>query len=92
MSGVLVEPDRDGVMLTPITSKNRIGRSYLLVPLEKVPAVARAMLKVCGTRQRVVISVRGGVAETVNCPPGISVKIIDYDNLEEEKAEKRRVA
>jgi hypothetical protein len=63
MSGLLVELDRDGVMLTPITSRHRIGRAYMLVPLEKVPEVARAMLRVCGKTPQVVVSVRGSAVE-----------------------------
>lgn len=29
---------------------------------------------------KVIIEVRGGVAEVTQCPEGVSVDIIDYDN------------
>lgn len=32
---------------------------------------------------KVVITVRGGIAEVEQCPKGIEVEIIDYDNLED---------
>jgi len=31
---------------------------------------------------KVIITVSGGVAEVTQCPAGIEVEIIDYDNLE----------
>jgi len=40
------------------------------------------------SRHKVVIYVRGGIAEVATYPPGIDVEIIDFDNLEEEAAEK----
>ena len=35
-------------------------------------------------RHKVVISVRGGVAEVQSSPDGVEVEIIDHDNLEAE--------
>ena len=90
MVAILIDRLDNDITLVPITSRRQMGRAYLLVPKAQAPEVARAILRVCGTVQRVVISVHGGVAETVRCPPGVSVKIIDHDSLEAEEEDKRR--
>lgn len=93
MTAILVDRLDDDITLVPITTRRRMGRAYLLVPMEMAPAVARAMLEVSGQKQKVVVSVRGGVAEVVRCPTGVKVQIIDHDNLEAEaEAKRRRVA
>ena len=92
MAAILVDRLDDDITLVPITSRRRIGRAYMLVPKEMVPDVARAMLQVCGNRPKVVVQVRGGVAEVVRCPTGVQVQIIDHDNLDAEAADQRRVA
>jgi len=43
------------------------------------------MLEVSGEKQKVVVSVRGGVAEVVRCPTGVQIQIIDHDNLAAER-------
>lgn len=93
MSGIHMDRLDDDLMLMPITSRRTIGRAYMLIPMGQVPEVAKAMLRVCGALQHIVVEVRGGVAEVTAAPPGISVKIIDHDNLEAEaKQNSRKVA
>ena len=38
-------------------------------------------------KNRVVITIRGGVADVGSAPPGVEVQIVDFDNLEAEAAE-----
>lgn len=42
-------------------------------------------------RPKVVVEVSGGVAEVTQCPDGVEVEIIDYDDLEDQ-AEQARIA
>jgi len=90
MVAILIDRLDNDITLVPITSRRQMGRAYMLVPKDMVPAVARAMLQVSGNRQKVVVSVRGGVAELVSCPPGVSVRIVDHDNLAAEQEDRRR--
>ncbi len=90
MAAILVDRLDDDITLVPITTRRRMGRAYLLVPMEMAPAVAMAMLEVSGQKQKVVVTVQGGVAEVVRCPTGVQVQIIDHDNLTAEREEKRR--
>ena len=96
MAGILIDRLDGDLTLAPITSRQRIGRAYLLVPRESVPEVANAMLRVCGaahrSRRKAVVTVRGGVAEVARCPAGMEVQIIDYDNREAEAADRQQVA
>ena len=43
MSGMIVERHRDHLSLAPITSRGKVGRAYLLVPLANAGAVADAL-------------------------------------------------
>jgi len=92
MAGIHVFRTEVDLYLAPVTSRVKFGRAYMLIPVDRVPDVTKAMLRVSGIRQQVVVSVRGGIAETVSCPPGVTVKIIDHDNLEAEEEDKRRRA
>ena len=47
MAGIHVSRQGDDLYLAPVTSKHGIGRAYMLVPVEMVPDLAKAMLKVC---------------------------------------------
>ena len=92
MVAILIDRLGNDITLVPITSRRQMGRAYLLVPRTQGPDVARAILRICGNKQKVVVSVRGGVASLVSCPPGVTVRIVDHDNLEAERADRRRVA
>ena len=59
MVAMLIGRLDNDITLVPITSRRQMGRAYLLVPKAQAPEVARAILRVCGAAQRVVISVRG---------------------------------
>lgn len=49
--------------------------------------MAREVLAMPNDRYRVVVEVRGGIAEGAECPPEVDLEIIDYDCLLEGKGE-----
>ena len=52
MAAILVDRLDGDLTLAPITSRRRIGRAYMLIPMAMVPAVAKAMLEVSGAAHR----------------------------------------
>ena len=51
MAGIHVARQGEHVYLAPVTSRMKSGRAYMLVPLNMVPDVAKAMLRACGAAQ-----------------------------------------
>jgi hypothetical protein len=51
MAGIHVSRHADALYVAPITSRMQIGRAWILVPLDAVGDVAKAMLDVSGTAQ-----------------------------------------
>lgn len=48
MTGIVVERCDDHLYLAPITSKGRVGRAYLLVPIEQAREVADLIQRSAG--------------------------------------------
>ena len=49
MAGIHVGRHADALYVAPITSRMQVGRAWMLVPLDAVAGVAKAMLEVAGT-------------------------------------------
>ena len=51
MGGILIQRQADDLYIAPLTSRLQVGRSYMLVPVEMVPDIAKAMLRESDARR-----------------------------------------
>lgn len=47
MAGIHISRHTDALYIAPITSKMRVGRAWMLVPVEMVPELSKAMKDLC---------------------------------------------